>query len=269
MSYVEIPLWRLLIALGLVGVAIVLSRRSRLGLEGDLVWAGVRAAAQLIAIGYALRLLFAHERPAWVLLSLAAMLLVAAATSARRVEHGPGARALFPYALAAIAVGGAVALVPVFLWVIPPTPWFEARYVIPISGMMLSSAMNVVALVFERVFALAHAESATIEQLLALGASPAQAMERHVRAAVRASLIPTINALLTVGLVSLPGMMTGQIVSGTAPVQAVRYQVVIMYQSVAVAAVTGLLAAAFARRMLFTAREQLALPASPAKRAGR
>lgn len=263
MNYVEIPLPRLAVALGLVGLSILLSRRSRLGLEADLVWGAVRAAVQLIAIGYFLLFLFGHERPEWVLLTLSVMLGVAAMTSARRVEHGPGGRALFPYALLSISAGAGVALLPVFLLVIPPRPWFEARYVIPISGMMLSSAMNVVAQVFERLFSQAHSEAASIEQLLALGASPRQAMERYVRAAVRASMIPTLNTMLTVGLVSLPGMMTGQIVSGTAPDQAVRYQIVIMYQLVAVAAVAGLLAATFARRMLFTKREQLVLPRKP------
>ena len=259
MSYVEIPLPRLALALGLVAIAILLSRRTALDLERDLVLGTVRCAAQLLAIGYVLRLLFASERPAWVLLVLSVMLLVAAFTSARRVEHGPGVRALFPRALGAIAAGAAVALGPVFVLIVVPRPWFEARYLVPIGGMMLASAMNVVAQVFERVFASAHAEAATIEQLLALGASPQQALAPQVKRAVRAALIPTINGLTTVGLVALPGMMTGQIVGGTAPEQAVRYQIVIMYQLVAVAAVSGTLAATFARRLLFTPRAQLAV----------
>src|SRR4029079_17470963 len=129
--------------------------------------------------------------------------------------------------------------------------------VIPIGGMMLSSAMNVVAQVFERLFASASADEATLEQYLALGATPEQALAPYVKAALRAALIPTINGLVTVGLVALPGMMTGQIVSGTAPEQAVRYQVVVMYQLVAVAAVAGALAARFARRLSFSDREQL------------
>jgi putative ABC transport system permease protein len=243
MSYVHITLPRLLLSLGLIAVAIALSRRSRLGLEGDLVWGALRGAAQLIAIGYVLVLLFNHEHPAWVLLLLAVMLVAAAATSARRVEHGPPRRVLFPRALAAIGAGALVALVPVFAAVVPLHPWYEARYLVPISGMMLSNAMNVVALVFERIFA-----------------TPRQALEPQVRATLRAALLPTINGLLTVGLVALPGMMTGQIVSGTAPEQAVRYQIVILYQLVAVAAVAGLVAVAFARRLLFTARAQLVLP---------
>ena len=260
MSYVEIPLHRLAIALGFMLVAIALSRREGLGLERDLTIGAARAAAQLLAIGYVLRLLFAHDRPGWVLLALAVMLLVATYTSARRVLKGAAARTLFGFALIAIGAGGAAALVPAFALIVAPDPWYEARYLVPISGMMLSSAMNAVALVFERIFASARAQAAEIEQLLALGATPRQALAPTVRAALRAAMIPTINGLLTVGLVALPGMMTGQIVGGVAPEQAVRYQIVIMYQLVAAAAVAGVLAAVFARRVLFTARAQLRLP---------
>jgi putative ABC transport system permease protein len=257
MTYVSIPFWRLAIAVLLVGVAIVLSRLSRLELEKDLGLGAVRAAVQLIAIGYALRILFASEHPALVFAVLALMWVVAAWTSSRRVKHGPPSRVLFPYALGAIGASALVALLPVFLLVVPPKPWFEARYVIPIGGMMLSSAMNVVAQVFERLFASSRAEAATLEQYLALGATPEQALAPYVKAALRSALIPTINGLVTVGLVSLPGMMTGQILSGTAPEQAVRYQLVVMYQLVAVAAVAGVLASSFARRLIFTRDAQL------------
>lgn len=257
MTYVAITLPRLLVAAGLVVVAILVSRRGKLGLERDLAWGAVRGAAQLLATGYVLLLLFRFEEPWWVLLALFVMILVAAWTSSRRVPHGPGVRVLFPLALAAIAAGSAVALIPVFALVVPPKPWFEARYLVPIGGMMIANAMNVVALVFERIFQLARSESQIVDQLLALGATPRQALAQHVRIAMRAAMIPTINGLLTVGLVALPGMMTGQIVSGTAPEDAVRYQIVIMYQLVVVAAVSGMLAAVFARRVLFTPRAQL------------
>jgi putative ABC transport system permease protein len=259
-SYVAIPLPRLALALGLVALAVALSRWKRLDLERDLLWGALRGAVQLIAIGHVLLLLFRGDHPAWVALALLVMLGVAAATSARRVEHGPSSRVLFPCALAAVGSGAAVALVPVFAWIVSPEPWYGARYLVPISGMMIAAAMNVVAQVFERIFSAAREHAAEIEQLLALGATPTQALARHVRAAVRAAMIPTINGLLTVGLVALPGMMTGQIVSGTAPDQAVRYQLVILYQLVAVATVSGLVAVGFARRLLFNGRGQLCLP---------
>lgn len=258
MSYLDIEPWRLLIVFALVLVSsLVVSLRARLGLARELIVGLLRGAAQLFAVGYLLIVIFEQEGPGWVLVVLSVMLSVAAWTSARRVEHGPGARRLAPYALAAVAAGSGLALVPVFALVVTPTPWFDARHVIPISGIVIANAMNVVAQVNERIFATAHAERAEIEQWLALGATPKQALAGPSRRALRAALIPTINSLLTLGLVSLPGMMTGQIVSGVAPEHAVRYQLVIMYQLVIVAAVSGATAAFLARRLLFTAGEQL------------
>jgi putative ABC transport system permease protein len=257
MSYVDVSLTRLALSLVFIAIAVAISWRLRLGLGGSVAVGALRGAVQLIAIGYLLVFLFAHEQAWMVGVLLASMLIVAATTSARRIEHGPGARALAPYALASIAAGAAVALLPLFTLVVVPKPWFEARYLVPISGMMLSNAMNVVAQVFERVFATVHQERAVVEQRLALGASPRQAVASQARAALRAAMIPTINGLLTAGLVALPGMMTGQIVSGTNPQQAVRYQIVILYQLVVVATVSGALATVFARRLLFTRREQL------------
>ena len=245
-----IPAWRLGIAMLLVGVAILLSRLRRLSLETELAIGAVRAAVQLVAIGFALRLVFASDAPLVVGLVVLAMGLVAGWTAASRLRVRT--RTVFPYTLASIALGAAAALVPVFLLVIPPRPWFEPRVVIPISGMMLSSAMNVVAQVFERLLASAETDEATLEGYLALGATPKQAFAPSERAALRAALIPTINGLVTVGLVALPGMMTGQIVNGAAPEQAVRYQIVIMYMLVVVAAVAGYAATWFARRLVFT-----------------
>lgn len=257
MSYFEVSLPRLVASLFFVAVACFISWRLRLGLGGSLAVGALRAAVQLLAIGYFFVFLFAHEKAWMVLALLLAMALVAAITSARRIEDGPGLRVLLPWTFAAIMGGALVALIPLFVFIVVPRPWFDARYVVPLGGMMLSSSMNVVAQVFERIFATARSERAVIEQLLALGASSRQAVHTQTRAALRAALIPTINGLVTVGLVALPGMMTGQILSGSDPVQAVRYQVVIMYQLVVVAAVSGSLAASFARRMLFTPRDQL------------
>lgn len=256
MSYLSIPLPRLAIAFALVGLAIALSKKWALKLERELAVGAIRAAVQLVAIGYALKILFAAAHPVWVMVALVVMSLVAAWTAAGRVEHGPPRSILFGRALLAIGVSALVALVPVFVFIVIPQPWYDARYLIPIGGMMLSSAMNIVAQTFERLFASARTEVATIEACLALGATPDQAIRPQTHAALRSALTPTINGLVTVGLVALPGMMTGQIVSGTPPEEAVRYQLVIMYQLVAVAAVSGASAAWLARRLIFNARSQ-------------
>jgi putative ABC transport system permease protein len=264
MSYIRISWPRLALAAGLIALAVALSRRHRLDLETQLLWGAIRGAAQLIAVGLGLSLLFVHQSPLLLALVLMTMTFVAAATAARRTDHGPPARVLFPGALLAIGAAAALAVLPVFVWIVPLHPFYDARYVVPVSGMLLSSAMNVVALVFERIFAAARAESDQIEALLSLGATPAQALQPHVRAALRAALTPTINGLFTVGLVALPGMMTGQIVSGIEPTQAVRYQIVILYQVVVVAAVAGVIAALAARRLLFDARGRLLSPSDDA-----
>lgn len=251
MSYIEIPWVRLVGAALLMVLAIVLSWRQRLELGSDLAIGAIRAAAQLIAIGFLLVFLFNSERLWLTSLALTMMTSVAAWTAARRVRHGPGWKELVPRAFIAIAVAFAIAVLPVLAWVIEVRPVLSARYAIPIGGMILATSMNTVTLVLERVFAAAHQQTAAIEQALALGATPAQAIASIHRQSVRAAMLPSINALLTLGVVQLPGMMTGQILSGTDPVHAVRYQLVIMYQLVAAAAVAGAIAAILARRSLF------------------
>ena len=253
--------WGIAIVLALMlGASILVSQRQSLGLERDLVLGSFRAALQLVLVGYLLHLVFDHERPEWVFLVLTVMLAVATYTAARRVDDGPKLSRMILPSFLAIAAGSVVALVPVFVLVIVPEPWFEARYLIPISGMIVANAMNVVAQIHQRIFAAARTDRAEIEQWLALGATPKQALARQTREALRGAMIPTINGLFTVGLVALPGMMTGQVVSGAPPEGAVRYQIVIMYQLVIVAAVSGGVATYLARRLLFTSRGQLRTP---------
>jgi putative ABC transport system permease protein len=257
LSYIEIPIERLALSALFVALALALSWRWALALEKALSIGALRAAAQLIAVGYGLKLLIGTDHALAVIALLAVMILVAGWTAAGRVEHGPGRRVLFGRALAAIVLGSLVALLPVFVFIVVPSPWYDARFIVPISGMMLSNAMNVVAQTFERLFDSARKEAPQIEALLSLGATPKEAFAAQIRTALRSALTPTINALVTVGLVALPGMMTGQILSGTPPEHAVRYQLVIMYQLVAVASVSGVAAAWLVRRLVFTKRGQL------------
>lgn len=250
-TYLEIGWFRLVLSLGLVAMALVLSHRKGLGLGIDLVIGTVRSALQLIAIGFVLVVLFARDELWLTLLSLLVMTAVAASTAARRVSHGPGWKVLFFRAFLAIGSAFLVVLLPVLAWVIQVRPLLSARFAIPLGGMVLAAGMNTAALVFDRLFSAAHSDSERVEQALALGATPRQALAPLERQAIKAAMIPSINALLTVGLVQLPGMMTGQILSGTDPTHAVRYQLVIMYQLVAVGSVAGTLASVLARGVLF------------------
>lgn len=200
------------LTLAFVPVAVVVLVMHRW--DGDArsgVYATLRMVVQLIAIGYVLVYLLETENPAVVLAALAIMLAAAAWIALRPLREQRG-RAWVD-ALVAIAAGGVATLALVVWGVIGVEPWFNARYVVPLAGMIFASSMNAVSLAAERLEAERREGRAYVDAR---------------RTALRAALIPVVNSLLAVGLVSLPGMMTGQILSGTSPLVAVRYQIVVM-----------------------------------------
>lgn len=139
--------------------------------------------------------------------------------------------------LAAITVSEAVTVgLMLLLGIIPPT----AQYVVPISGMVTGNAMVVAGLLLKRMQVEMDARRGQVEVLLALGATPRQAVAGVLKAAVKAGLIPCLDARKTVGLVQLPGMMTGQILAGASPLEAVKYQILIMYSITAAAAISSM-----------------------------
>jgi putative ABC transport system permease protein len=174
-------------------------------------WANLRMLVQLLAVGYLLTWLFETDRPT-VVLAVVLVMLAAGAWIALQPLPRRSARLLLAAFTALAACGGSM-LYLVTQWVIDLPRWFEPRFVIPLAGMVFANAMNAMSIAAER-----------FESEL-----PRQADEGAARrVALQAALIPQINSLLAVGLVSLPGMMTGQILAGTDPLIAVRYQVVVM-----------------------------------------
>ena len=137
--------------------------------------------------------------------------------------------------------------------VVQVEPWYEARYVIPIAGMVLGNSMNGIALTLERVFADLQAREAEVLSLTALGATPWEAARDSIRAAVRAGLIPTINSMAAVGIVFIPGMMTGQVLAGVDPVDAAGYQIVVMLMVSAATALGSILTVLLSYRKRFSA----------------
>lgn len=175
------------------------------------VYATARMLVQLLLIGYVLIFIFETDDPYVIAGVLVFMLLVASAIAIRPMVN----RTLETYgrALAAIVVAGVATLALVSQAVIGVEPWFSPRYVVPLAGMIFAGSMNAVSLAGERLqVELARGEPYT----------PA----RNI--AFRASIIPIVNSLFAVGLVSLPGMMTGQILSGVSPLVAAKYQIVVM-----------------------------------------
>jgi putative ABC transport system permease protein len=224
---IEIDLIRFGFALGLMAIAIGLSAWQRLNLEWDLAVATVRTVVQLLAVGYILELVFALNNP-WAILAVVAAMLVIATIVARnriskKVPH------LIPIVGVSIFVGTALTLAYVNLLVLQPDPWYQPQYLIPLAGIIAGNAMTAAAISGERLVSTLNASQVEIETHLSLGATPLQATARYRNEAIKAGLIPTLNAMLVVGIVKLPGIITGQILSGVNPLDAAVYQMLIMF----------------------------------------
>lgn len=241
----------LALSLSFVGLAMLLSFWQQLKLEKDLLVGTVRAILQLTAVGYVLKFIFDLAGWQYVIPMLALMVLVAGRNAARRGEGLPGTFALvtIPIALAELTTMGML----LSLKIIPATP----QYVIPLSGMIIGNTMVASGLTLNRLRGEISASRDEILAALALGATARQASDRSLKAAVKAGMIPTVDSLKTVGLVQLPGMMTGQIIAGASPVEAVKYQILVQFMLSASVGITSMLVALLGYRRFFTSAHQL------------
>ena len=234
-----------------------LSWRDRLDVHKDLLIGGLRCCGQLLLAGYLLGFIFESNRWYWVVAMLTVMILVGGRTAvARQKNPVPGLLRLTTFS---IFVSSFLTLAYTTVVIVQVHPWYDARYLIPLAGMVIGNAMNGSSLAAERLASELRLRRDAIQARLALGASPRQASDEAIRATVKAALIPTINGMMSVGLVHLPGMMTGQMLGGASPITAVRYQILIFYALSFVSAATAILVSSLAYRRYFTGREQLDL----------
>lgn len=227
LSAPEISGWRLLWLLVPVAVVWWTLRATRVGNDRRFLWAATRGTVQLSIIGYLLVPLFALENPFAVLGVMSASCSLAAFFSLGVLGKGPGL-SLWGLAVASIlpVVVGLTTFALAALTVDIRT--FEARYAITLAGMLAGNAMNATAIAGERFMSDLADRRAEIEDRLLLGMPGRQAAAPVVTAALRASVTPSINSLMAVGLVSFPGMMTGQIMAGQSPLPAAVWQLTIM-----------------------------------------
>ncbi len=251
----DISLFGLLLGYSMIIVLIGLSYLARLKLEKELVIGSLRALGQLYLIGIVLVYIF--KLSCWYLVVgiLFLMLLVATRTAISRVKH-PVAN-LYLLTLISLVIGSGITLVMVTKAVVGWKPWYEPKYLIPIGGMVLGNSMNGVALAAERLGAELGNTRHRIEALLALGATPYQASKESIVRSARAALIPSINNMMVMGMVVLPGMMSGQIIAGSHPTTAVRYQVMIVYAIIFSVALSSLILLHCLYRQFFTPAYQL------------
>lgn len=242
----------LLTSLVLVGVAIAISLWRRLGLEGSMLWSSARAMVQLLLVGLLLSVLFRSRHSlGWSWLWVLGMVAFAAETVRRRAREVPD---MFVLALTAFATSAVVTLGVLFgLNVFP----LQARALIPLAGMMVGNAMTATVLVGRRVFEELRDKRAEVEARLSLGLSSRDAARPYLRSALRTALIPQIESTKAVGIVFLPGAMTGLILAGAAPMKAVLVQAAVMYLVLGSAATTTVVVALGVSRRLFTRDHRL------------
>lgn len=243
-------------ALGMIGMAIALSAWQKLGLEGTLAVAAGRTIIQLLVVGYVLAAVFALRNP-WIVLTLLAIMLTTATIVARN-RISKKVPQLLPIVGGAIFIGTLLTLIYTNLLVIQKT-WYEPQYAIPLAGIVLGNAMNGAALAGERLVSTLNSSQLEIETHLSLGATPAQAVAQYRREAIRAGLIPTLNTMMVVGIVTLPGIMTGQLLSGADPLLAAAYQMLIMFMLAFATLVTTSLATWGICQKFFNSAAQLVL----------
>jgi putative ABC transport system permease protein len=242
----------IVLALGVV----LLARRQRIHLEKETLVALARGLVQVVAVGSVLLLLF--KGPLLLgIPALLAMVAAAGATAARRAAGIPGA---WWISLAGVGAGaGSVIVVMTALGVIDPA----LSSLIPVGSMLIANAMNSGALALDRFRSEIHAHGGEIEAALALGAEPRQIVVPYVEAAVHASMIPRIDSMRSLGIVWIPGLMAGMILSGEDPIYAAVYQFVVIAMIYGSSALTSILCTLLIRTRAFTPAMQLALKPAP------
>ena len=243
----------LLMATVLIAMAVIVSYQQKMRLELEILHSALRAVVQLVVVGYVLHFIFGADHPLFTGGVLLVMLISAAVNGGKRGEgitHAPW--------IAGVSIGiGAVITLAILLGanVLSFTPY----QMIPVGGMVMSGAMVAVGLCFRQITTSFKSRQQEIQIKLALGATPMQACKAILRAALIFSLQPTIDSAKTLGIVSLPGMMTGLILAGMSPMEAIQYQIIVIFMSFSTISIAIAIAGYLGCRQFFNTKEQLIL----------
>jgi putative ABC transport system permease protein len=214
-------------ALGLMGLVIALSVWQKLKLEGNLAIATGRSVIQLLVVGYLLEAVFAFRNPFFVLLVVAVMVTIA--TIVARNQISQKIPRLLPIVGGSILFSTVLTLGYVNLLILRPDPWYEPQNLIPLAGILVGNTMNAATIAGDRFVSAIESSQLEIDTHLSLGATRQQATTQYRRDAIRAGLLPTLNTMLVVGVVTLPGIFTGQVLGGASPLVAAGYQILILF----------------------------------------
>lgn len=253
-NYYSIDIWGLLIALAMAAVAAGISGIMRMNIGKTLLWSSCRALLQLCAMGFIMAFVIKSNNP-WLVLALIAVMLVAAvqitlsrATGVPKGMAGP--------VLLSLVVTMLIMVSLVTELIIRPQPWYAPQLVVPLTGMLLGNTVSTLAVGLSRFFESMRERRDEVDTLLALGATPWEAARPSIVSSIRLGLLPTTASLASAGIVTVPGMMAGQVIAGGNPIEAAKYQFLILAVIAALTLLADSLIMLMVYRKCFTKDDQ-------------
>ncbi|ESV54399.1 membrane protein [Streptococcus agalactiae LMG 14747] len=251
MTNVYVDNLSLSLVFGLVLLAMAISQKEKLGISKDIVMAVIRTVIQLVFVGYVLKYVFQASN---ILLSLLMVLVILFNASLQANKRNPNKAGKFwqPF-LALLTSTGVTLSILILSGAIKMIP----SQVIPISGMLANNAMTAIGLSYRSMYRLFNDTRQQVLEKLTLGATVKLASQEILRESIKTGIQPTIDSAKTVGLVSLPGMMSGLIFAGVDPVHAIRYQIMVMFMLLSATSLVSVIASYAAYKTYFNERSQL------------
>lgn len=256
---IEIKLWQMIAAYLFILMLMAIFRVKAIPREREITVATFRMTVQLVLTGYVLGFLFDNPHPLLSLAALTAMLIFAVQNITRRVRVKVSQPLRRSIALSMVA-GTLVSLLYFVVVVVGLVPWYEPRYFITLAGMLIGNSMTGVALGVGQLAEGMNADRRFVETALMLGATPRAASKPIINRSLEAGVLPTINSMVGMGIVFLPGMMTGQILAGVSAVTAIQYQIAIMLGIAGSVALSVFAFVELGYKTFFNSEQQLELP---------
>ncbi|HHX18776.1 MAG TPA: iron export ABC transporter permease subunit FetB [Clostridium sp.] len=253
---IKLQLWQVAAAYAFVILLLIIVRLKGISREKEILISSVRMTLQLIFIGYLLIYIFEHPSPVYSIIILAVMEIFSIYTILKRTKISFMSK-LGRIIAFSMSFGSVICLFYFLFIVINISPWYEPRYFIPIGGMLIGNSMTGITLGVNRLVGEMSTQKHLVEGALMLGATPKMAAKHIVDDAFDSAILPTINSMLGMGIVFLPGMMTGQILSGASPVDAISYQIAIMLGILGSVSLTVILFVQLGCKTFFNEQKQL------------
>jgi putative ABC transport system permease protein len=253
---INLQTWQMVSAYVFIAILLFIVRLRGIPREKEIIISSIRMTLQLILTGYILMFLFENSNPFIIIFVIGIMEAFAVYNIFKRVKVNLSQKLKKIIAISMVAGTTASLLYFIFV-VINLSPWYDPRYFIPIAGMLIGNSMTGISLGVNRLVDGMTTQKHLIESALMLGASPKTASKEIVDNAFDSAILPTINSMVGMGIVFLPGMMTGQILSGTSPITAIEYQIAIMLGILGSVALTVILFVQFGYKTFFNEQHQL------------